>query len=65
MLRCYIRGMSKEKRTQFNMRLTADDAKRIEDLRRNRSPIPSATDLLRELIVDAHEKELGKGKTRR
>jgi hypothetical protein len=54
-----------DKRAQLNMRLTQENEKQIEELRRKRSPIPSVTDLFRELLSDAYEREIAKGRGRK
>ena len=46
-------------RTQINIRLDKDREARITQLRKLRDPIPSVSDLMRELVDDAYDRELG------
>ena len=52
-------------RSQFILRVAEAQVERIEALRRNRSPIPNVSDLLRALIDEAYEREVGKGRGRK
>ena len=52
--------MSKGARKQINLRVDDVQLERIDALRRNRSPIPNVSDLIRALIDEAHAREIVK-----
>jgi Arc/MetJ-type ribon-helix-helix transcriptional regulator len=53
----YVLRMTTDTRKQINFRVDDDLLEKIDDLRRWRSPIPSVSDLLRELVEEAHQRE--------
>ena len=54
--------MPKDDRKQINVRVDDPQLGRIEELRRNRSPIPNVSELFRLLVDEAYDREIGKGK---
>lgn len=50
--------VSADKRLQINIRLTALQRERMDALRRLRTPIPSVSQLLRDLAEEEYEREI-------
>lgn len=56
--------MPKDDRKQINIRVSDELLERIEALRGARRPIPNVTDLFHDLINEAYEREVAKGRRR-
>ena len=57
--------MSTAERKQINIRFEDSQVERIDALRRNRSPIPTVSDLIRALIDEAYDREIAKPRGRK
>ncbi len=45
---------------QINLRIDEIDLERLDDIRRQRTPIPNVSELIRDLIEEAHEREVAR-----
>ncbi len=55
---CLWCGMSKDTRKQINLRIDPELDALIDDMRRQKKPIPSVSELMRQALVEKAERDL-------